>query len=94
MGSECFPGTPSLSRQAPKCLFSNSEHWAAKREPSALPVFPSPSGKNLESGERKRRVHDAKAPSYVFLSLGLICEMGRDSLTPIVQENNLSNSCT
>lgn len=64
-----------------------SQNTGLPRENPVLSPFPP--GKRLESG----RVHDAKVPSYnIFLSLGLICEMGRDSLTRIVgQENNLSN---
>lgn len=43
-----FLGTPSLSRQVPKRLFSSSEYWAAKREPSTFPVSSREEAKSLE----------------------------------------------
>lgn len=44
--------------------------------------------------EMRGQDHQAKAESHIFLSLRLTCETvkpGRDSLTSIVQESNLSS---
>lgn len=86
-----FLGTPALSRRAPKGPFLIKNPGLPRESP--VPLFPPlHQGRAWEMTSVGMGGHDHQAQGEfhsIFLSLS--CETGRDSMTPIVQESNLSN---